>query len=46
MRRAMTDPEMLQRLTARRAELDELEEQLAGQLEQVRIELGLSIVEC
>src|SRR5215813_3885811 len=34
----MADPEMLQRLAARRVELDGLEEQLAGQLEQVRIE--------
>ena len=32
------DPELLQRITARRAELDELEEQLAQQLAEVRAE--------
>ncbi|WP_176710172.1 hypothetical protein [Streptomyces sp. Wb2n-11] len=34
----MLDPELLERITARRAELDELEEQLARQLAQVRTE--------
>ncbi|MER7719626.1 hypothetical protein ABTX99_22240 [Streptomyces flaveolus] len=34
----MLDPELLERLTARRAELDELEEQLAKQLAEVRAE--------
>jgi hypothetical protein len=34
----MADPEMLARLTARRVELDELEEQLAKQLAEVRVE--------
>ncbi|MFE7462974.1 hypothetical protein ACFU6R_02565 [Streptomyces sp. NPDC057499] len=34
----MLDPELLERITARRAELDELEEQLATQLEAVRAE--------
>ncbi|MFF8932405.1 hypothetical protein ACF1AO_34650 [Streptomyces longwoodensis] len=34
----MLDPEMLERITARRAELDELEEQLARQLAEVRAE--------
>ncbi len=32
------DPELLDRITTRRAELDELEEQLATQLEAVRAE--------
>ncbi|MEU3353095.1 hypothetical protein [Streptomyces sp. NPDC037389] len=32
------DPELLDRITARRAELDELEEQLANQLAEVRAE--------
>ncbi|MFE4416021.1 hypothetical protein [Streptomyces sp. NPDC056821] len=32
----MTDPEVLERITARRAELDGLEEQLAKQLAEVR----------
>ncbi|MDK0519995.1 hypothetical protein [Streptomyces sp. ML-6] len=32
------DPELLERITARRAELDELEEQLAKQLAEVRTE--------
>ncbi|MFF4551376.1 hypothetical protein ACFY1J_45920 [Streptomyces sp. NPDC001406] len=32
------DPELLERITARRAELDELEEQLAKQLAEVRAE--------
>ncbi|QNE73266.1 hypothetical protein F0344_00215 [Streptomyces finlayi] len=32
------DPELLERITARRAELDELEEQLAKQLTEVRAE--------
>ncbi|MET9410097.1 hypothetical protein ABZX90_30675 [Streptomyces sp. NPDC002935] len=34
----MLDPELLERITARRAELDELEEQLAKQLAEVRDE--------
>ncbi|MFC9269059.1 hypothetical protein ACFTXJ_14965 [Streptomyces zhihengii] len=34
----MLDPELLERITARRAELDELEEQLAIQLSEVRAE--------
>ncbi|WP_423832492.1 hypothetical protein [Streptomyces manipurensis] len=34
----MLDPELLERITARRAELDELEEQLATQLVEVRAE--------
>lgn len=34
----MMDPELLEWITARRAELDELEEQLAQQLAQVRAE--------
>ena len=34
----MLDPELLERITTRRAELDELEEQLAKQLEAVRAE--------
>jgi hypothetical protein len=34
----MLDPELLERITARRAELDELEEQLIAQLTQVRAE--------
>ncbi|WP_327301883.1 hypothetical protein [Streptomyces goshikiensis] len=34
----MLDPELLERITARRAELDELEEQLATQLAEVRAE--------
>ncbi|MEU2718336.1 hypothetical protein [Streptomyces sp. NPDC007205] len=34
----MLDPELLKRVTARRAELDELEEQLAKQLAEVRAE--------
>ncbi|MFF6918576.1 hypothetical protein [Streptomyces sp. NPDC012466] len=34
----MLDPELLERITARRAELDELEEQLAKQLAGVRDE--------
>ncbi|WP_265566999.1 hypothetical protein [Streptomyces hygroscopicus] len=32
------DPELLERITARRAELDEIEEQLAKQLAEVRAE--------
>ncbi|MFE0801333.1 hypothetical protein [Streptomyces sp. NPDC058812] len=32
------DPELLERITARRAELDELEEKLARQLVEVRAE--------
>jgi hypothetical protein len=36
--RCMLDPELLERITARRAELDELEEQLAKQLAEVRAE--------
>ncbi|MFC9632206.1 hypothetical protein ACFTY8_23705 [Streptomyces mirabilis] len=32
------DPELLERITARRAELDELDEQLAKQLAEVRAE--------
>ncbi|GAX57381.1 hypothetical protein [Streptomyces olivochromogenes] len=34
----MLDPELLERITARRAELDELEEQLAKHLAEVRAE--------
>ncbi|MEW2631977.1 hypothetical protein AB0903_10015 [Streptomyces sp. NPDC048389] len=34
------DPELLERITARRAELDELEEQLAKRLAEVRAERG------
>ncbi|MFD3505468.1 hypothetical protein [Streptomyces sp. NPDC058678] len=34
----MLDPELLERITAHRAELDELEEQLAKQLAEVRAE--------
>ncbi|MEU0219240.1 hypothetical protein ABZ281_30940 [Streptomyces sp. NPDC006265] len=34
----MLDPELLERITARRAELDELEEQLTKQLAEVRDE--------
>lgn len=34
----MLDPEVRERITARRAELDELEEQLANQLAEVRAE--------
>ncbi|MFJ2938523.1 hypothetical protein ACIO8G_38005 [Streptomyces sp. NPDC087219] len=34
----MLDPELLERITARRAELDDLEEQLAKQLTEVRAE--------
>ncbi|GAA2939928.1 hypothetical protein [Streptomyces enissocaesilis] len=34
----MLDPELLERITARRAELDEVEEQLAKQLAEVRTE--------
>ncbi|WP_432182585.1 hypothetical protein [Streptomyces sp. NBC_00063] len=34
----MLDPELLERITARRAELDELEEQLDKQLAEVRAE--------
>lgn len=34
----MLDPELLERITARRAELDELEEQLAKQLAEARAE--------
>lgn len=34
----MLDPELLERITARRAELDELEEQLAKQLAEVPAE--------
>ncbi|MET9515835.1 hypothetical protein [Streptomyces sp. NPDC002994] len=34
----MLDPELLERITARRAELDELEEQLAKQSAEVRDE--------
>ncbi|MFF4398489.1 hypothetical protein [Streptomyces sp. NPDC001480] len=34
----MLDPELLERITARGAELDELEEQLAKQLVEVRAE--------
>ncbi|MFF7749068.1 hypothetical protein ACFZCP_07390 [Streptomyces sp. NPDC007971] len=34
----MLDPELLERITARRAELDELEEELAKQLAEVRAE--------
>ncbi|MFE9042515.1 hypothetical protein ACFYOG_16555 [Streptomyces sp. NPDC007818] len=42
----MLDPELLERITARRAELDDLEEQLAKQLAQVRAQRDeLAIVE-
>jgi hypothetical protein len=42
----MLDPELLERITAQRAELDELEEQLANQLAEVRAERDeLAIVE-
>ncbi|WP_405676338.1 hypothetical protein OG239_41605 [Streptomyces sp. NBC_00868] len=34
----MLDPELVERITARRAELDELEERLAKQLAEVRAE--------
>lgn len=34
----MLDPELLEHITARRAELDEREEQLARQLAEVRAE--------
>ncbi|MFE9636777.1 hypothetical protein [Streptomyces sp. NPDC006463] len=34
----MLDPELLERITARRAELDELEERLAKELAEVRAE--------
>ena len=34
----MLDPELLERITARRAELDELEGQLVNQLAEVRAE--------
>jgi phosphate uptake regulator len=34
----MLDPELLERITARRAELDELEEQLVNQLAEGRAE--------
>ncbi|MEV7617548.1 hypothetical protein [Streptomyces sp. NPDC089799] len=34
----MLDPELLERITAGRAELDELEDQLAKQLAEVRAE--------
>ncbi|MEU5125903.1 hypothetical protein [Streptomyces mobaraensis] len=36
----MLDPGLLERITARRAELDELEEQMAKQLAEVRAEGG------
>ncbi|MFD5231388.1 hypothetical protein ACFWJ5_23190 [Streptomyces qaidamensis] len=36
----MLDPELLERITARRAELDELEEQLVKQLAGVRAGAG------
>ncbi|RPE26677.1 hypothetical protein EDD90_10974 [Streptomyces sp. Ag109_O5-1] len=40
------DPELLKRITARRAELDELEEQLAKELADVRAERdGLAVAE-
>lgn len=38
MIRSMLDPELLERITARRTELDEREEQLARQLAEVRAE--------
>lgn len=42
----MLDPELLERITARRAELDELEEQLAEQLAEIRAERDeLAVVE-
>jgi hypothetical protein len=34
----MADPEVVERIAARRAELDELEEQLSKQLDEVRAE--------
>ncbi|MFC9284562.1 hypothetical protein [Streptomyces collinus] len=40
----MLDPELLERITARRAELDELEEQLAKQLAEVRAEWAELVV--
>ncbi|WP_329468414.1 hypothetical protein [Streptomyces sp. NBC_01431] len=39
------DPELLERITARRAELDELEEQLAKRLAEVREWDELAIAE-
>ncbi|MFM9695216.1 hypothetical protein [Streptomyces europaeiscabiei] len=40
------DPELLERITARRAELDELEEQLAKELAEMRAEWdGLAVAE-
>ncbi|WP_078966086.1 hypothetical protein [Streptomyces sp. WM6378] len=42
----MLDPELLERITARRAELDELEDQLAKQLAEVpaeRDELAVAV---
>ncbi|MFJ4343454.1 hypothetical protein [Streptomyces sp. NPDC088915] len=43
----MLDPELLERITARLAELDELEEQLAKQLVEVRAERDeLAVAEC
>ncbi|MGW0771115.1 hypothetical protein [Streptomyces sp. NPDC002676] len=36
----MLDPELLERITVRRAELDELEEQLSKQLAEIRAERG------
>lgn len=42
----MLDPELLDRITVRRAELDELEEQLAKQVVEVRAERdGLAVAE-
>ncbi len=43
----MLDPELLERITARRAELDEIEEQLVKQLAEVRAEWDeLAVAEC
>jgi len=39
----MLDPKLLERITARRAELDELEEQLLKQLAEVRSERTSSL---
>ncbi|UKY54901.1 hypothetical protein [Streptomyces inhibens] len=39
----MVDPEVHERITARRAELDELEEELVKQLSEVRDELAVAV---
>ncbi|MFE5407057.1 hypothetical protein ACFQ9Z_38465 [Streptomyces sp. NPDC056580] len=41
----MLDPELLERITARRAELDDLEAQTTEQLAEVRSEHELTVVE-